>query len=234
MPSQSRITPPGTASAVVTRKKRKPARERRVGIDADGAEEADEEGLAHGEPVERERHEQDEEEERAHHVVDARREVDARRPARSPRSRGCGSPGARASARTPRRAARPCAAEGVHALVERPQRPLEPEPAQQRPRARRAAAAPSGRRRRTRARSSRARTAARARGRRRRRSGRSRARSRPRRAGRVAAPPSPRSSRTIAGHVARAPGWRREVSTTRTASPPIAVGRICPAAYETK
>src|SRR5688500_8261038 len=54
-------------------------REGGIGIDADGAEEADEEGLAHRDPVQRDRHEQDQEEERAHHVEDARREVDADR-----------------------------------------------------------------------------------------------------------------------------------------------------------
>src|SRR5215210_5091373 len=58
--------------------------ERLVGVDADVAEEADEEGLPHGEAVERERHEQDEEEDRSHHVVDPGREVDPDRPRRRP------------------------------------------------------------------------------------------------------------------------------------------------------
>ena len=60
----------------MTRKKRKPGGERLVGVDADAAEEADEERLADREPVERERDEQHEEEERAHHVVDPRPELD--------------------------------------------------------------------------------------------------------------------------------------------------------------
>ena len=50
-----------------------------VRVDADVAEEADEERLSHGEAVERERDEQDEEEERPHHVVDPRRELDPHR-----------------------------------------------------------------------------------------------------------------------------------------------------------
>ena len=61
-----------------------PAGERGVGGDADAAEEADEEGFSHREPVERERDEQHEEEERAHHVVDARSEVDPDRPRGGP------------------------------------------------------------------------------------------------------------------------------------------------------
>src|SRR6187431_1156056 len=56
-----------------------PGRERLVGADVETAEEADEERLADGESVQRERHEHDEEEERPHHVVDADVEVDADR-----------------------------------------------------------------------------------------------------------------------------------------------------------
>ena len=51
--------------------------ERLVCRNPHAAEEADEECLANGDPVEGERHEQDEEEERAHHVVDPWAEVDA-------------------------------------------------------------------------------------------------------------------------------------------------------------
>src|SRR5215204_5479827 len=51
-------------------------RERLIGGHAELTEEADEERLAHGEPVQRERDEQDEEEERPHDVVDERREID--------------------------------------------------------------------------------------------------------------------------------------------------------------
>ena len=94
-PSQSRIAAPGSASATVTRKKRKPGRERLVGGDADAAEEADEERLAHGEAVERERDQQDEEEERAHHVVDARPELDPDRLPRRPDRRAPERPGSR-------------------------------------------------------------------------------------------------------------------------------------------
>src|SRR4051812_21965169 len=61
-----------------------PGRERAVGVDAHRAEEAHEERLADREAVDRERDEQHEEEHRPHDVVDPRRELDARRPAREP------------------------------------------------------------------------------------------------------------------------------------------------------
>src|SRR5919197_5279348 len=48
-----------------------------VGVDREVAEKADEERLPDREPVDRERDEHDEEEQRAHHVVGARRQVDA-------------------------------------------------------------------------------------------------------------------------------------------------------------
>src|SRR6266545_7052677 len=54
-------------------------RERGVGVNVQLAEEADEEGLAHGEAVDRERHEHDEEQQRAEDDVRANREVDADR-----------------------------------------------------------------------------------------------------------------------------------------------------------
>ena len=77
-------SPPGDGEGHRDEEEEEPGRERRVGGDADAAEEADEEGLPDGEPVERERDEQDEEEERAHHVVDARAEVDPDRPRGGP------------------------------------------------------------------------------------------------------------------------------------------------------
>src|SRR4051794_830269 len=55
------------------------ARERRVVAHAELAEEADEERLAHADPVDGERHEHDEEEERAEHHVRQQTEVDADR-----------------------------------------------------------------------------------------------------------------------------------------------------------
>src|SRR5580765_3117266 len=58
--------------------------ERLVGADAELAEEADEERLAHGESVDRERDQHHEEEERAHHVVRARRKIDPDRLAAQP------------------------------------------------------------------------------------------------------------------------------------------------------
>ena len=98
-PSQPRITAPGSASAIVTTKNRKPVANAASALDAELAEEADEERLAHGEPVDRERDEHDEEEQRPHHVV--RRAARGRRrpPSRSARSPARAPPGSRASAR---------------------------------------------------------------------------------------------------------------------------------------
>src|SRR3954469_22454157 len=53
------------------------AREGGVGIDSEVAEEADEERLAHADPVDGERNEHDEEEQRPEHDVREQREVDA-------------------------------------------------------------------------------------------------------------------------------------------------------------
>src|SRR5260221_8722520 len=61
-----------------------PGGEALVGGDARAAEEAHEEGLAHREAVQRERHKQDEEEQRPHHVVEARPDPDADRARGSP------------------------------------------------------------------------------------------------------------------------------------------------------
>src|SRR5215510_855993 len=58
--------------------------ERLVGADAELAEEADEERLAHREAVDRERDQHHEEEQRAHDVVRPRREVDPHRLAAQP------------------------------------------------------------------------------------------------------------------------------------------------------
>src|SRR3954462_11978534 len=66
------------------REEEETGREGLVGVHAEPAEEADEEGLAHGDPIDRERHQQHEEEQRAHHVVGPRREVDADRLPRAP------------------------------------------------------------------------------------------------------------------------------------------------------
>src|SRR5205809_4628842 len=61
-----------------------PGRERLVGAYPHLPEEADEERLAHREPVDRERDEHHEEEQRSHHVVRPRREVDPDRLAAEP------------------------------------------------------------------------------------------------------------------------------------------------------
>ena len=50
----------------------------------------------------------------------------------------------------------------------------------------------------------------------------------------VTAPPSARSSSTEPVIGVIWPGWRRDVSKIREASPPTEVGRIWPTAYETK
>ena len=62
---------PGSASRIVIRKNRKPHANASSGGDAELAEEADEERLAHAEAVDGERHEHDEEEQRAEHDVRA-------------------------------------------------------------------------------------------------------------------------------------------------------------------
>ena len=62
----------------------KPVANASSALDAEPAEEADEERLAHGEAVDRERHEHDEEEQRPEHDVGPDREVDPDRPARRP------------------------------------------------------------------------------------------------------------------------------------------------------
>src|SRR6266436_2634618 len=64
--------------------------ERRVGIDVELAEEADEERLAHGEAVDRERDEHDEEEQWAEDDVRANRQVDADRLGRRPDRKDAG------------------------------------------------------------------------------------------------------------------------------------------------
>ena len=76
------IASPGSASTSVITKKRKPQANACVGVDAELAEEADEERLAHAEAVDRERHEHDEEEQRPEHDVRPHREVDPDRAAR--------------------------------------------------------------------------------------------------------------------------------------------------------
>ena len=50
----------------------------------------------------------------------------------------------------------------------------------------------------------------------------------------VTAPPSDRSSRTEPVIGVICPGWRRDVSKIRDASPPTDVGSTWPTAYETK
>src|SRR5579884_707689 len=60
------------------------AGERRIGADAQLAEEVDEERLAHGEAVDRERHQHDEEEQRPEHDVGPDRELDPDRVRRGP------------------------------------------------------------------------------------------------------------------------------------------------------
>src|SRR6266496_1566806 len=68
---------PGQRERDRDEEEQEPGGERFVRADPEVAEEADEEGLANREAVDGERHEQDEEEERAHHVVRPRRELDA-------------------------------------------------------------------------------------------------------------------------------------------------------------
>ena len=121
----------------------------------------------------------------------------------------------------------------VDTVVEGPQRALEADTNEQ-GRTRASSGRAEREKKRTIAATCRRRMPPRARGTRRRRSARGRARTRPRRAARSRPRPSARSSSTIAVRSPDRPGWRFAVSKILTASPPIDVGRICPAVYETK
>src|SRR6266536_6321079 len=105
-------------------------RERRVGADVQLAEEADEERLAHGEAVDREGHEHDEEEQRAHHVVDARREIDADRLRGQPDGEHADGLDAERQHADPEQQPR-VVPVGVNPLVDRAQRPLDAQPLEQ-------------------------------------------------------------------------------------------------------
>ena len=71
------ITAPGKREEQRDEEVEEAGRERLVRAHADAAEEADEERLAHRQPVQRERNEHDEEEQWAEDVVDAGIEVDS-------------------------------------------------------------------------------------------------------------------------------------------------------------
>src|ERR1044072_1870040 len=106
-------------------------RNRLLLLHAELAEEADEEGLAYRDPVHRKRHEEDEEEQRPHHVVRPRREVDADGlPAHPDREHAHGLHDERQQEDPHDQP--DVAAEVVHALVERAQRTLELDTPQQR------------------------------------------------------------------------------------------------------
>ena len=79
--SQRITASPGSASRIVITKKRKPHANAGSAVDAEVAEEADEERLAHAEPVDGERDEHDEEEQRPEHDVRQQREMDPDRAA---------------------------------------------------------------------------------------------------------------------------------------------------------
>ena len=74
--STPRITAPGSDERDRHDEEQEPAGKRRLLVDPELGQEADEERLADREAVDRERHEDDEEEQRAHHVVGTRRELD--------------------------------------------------------------------------------------------------------------------------------------------------------------
>ena len=147
-------------------------------VDPELAEEADEERLANREAVDRERHEHDQEEQRAHHVVGPRRRGRRRRRGRPSRSRARAPPArASVSSEDPGHQA-DVPAEDVYAFVERRATAARP---RRRSSGTKRRSGPRARREKNmqrRGRSCRARTRPRSRGRRRRRSGRSRARSR--------------------------------------------------------
>src|SRR5579864_6082190 len=108
-----------------------PGRERRVGADAEVAEEADEERLPHPEAADRERHQHHEEEQRAEDDVRSDREVDANGAARRPDRE---DPGELREGRDRRdREQRPrMVAVPVDSLVGGPDRPLDPRLLQER------------------------------------------------------------------------------------------------------
>src|SRR6266487_1666801 len=104
--------------------------ERLVGVDAELAQEADEERLPDGKPVDGERHEQDEEEQRAHHVVRPRRELDSDRLSGHPdREHADGLNGERQDENAYQEAGVP--AVGVDAFIDRAHRPLDAEQAKE-------------------------------------------------------------------------------------------------------
>ena len=92
---------------------------------------ADEEGLPNGDPIDRERHEQDEEQQRPHHVIGPGREVDADGTAGHPDREHAHRLHAEGQERDPDHQP-DVTAKDVHALVQGAQRPFEPEAAQQR------------------------------------------------------------------------------------------------------
>src|SRR5438270_6640638 len=112
-----------------------PGREGLVGAHAQPTEEADEERLAHGDPVDRERHQQDEEEQRAHHVVGPWREVDPDRLTREPDRQHAHRLHGERQREDAEQEAR-MVAKAVDPLVGSAKRLLEPDPAQQRHRER--------------------------------------------------------------------------------------------------
>jgi hypothetical protein len=105
--------------------------ERLVGADADAAEEAHEERLPHGDPVERERDEHHEEEQRPEHVVDTRVEVDPDRLGGRPDGQDPHRLHHEGESQHLRQQAGVVAVV-VDALVEMPHRLLEPQAAEQR------------------------------------------------------------------------------------------------------
>src|SRR2546427_2613390 len=108
-----------------------PGREGAVGAYSQATQEADEERLANGDPVDGERHQKDEKEQRAHHVVRPRREVHLDRLAREPdreHTHGLDGEGEREHA-----AEEPgMVAVGVDPLVRRADRAVEPDEPEQR------------------------------------------------------------------------------------------------------
>ena len=81
---QSRIPAPGDRRRDRDGVEQKAGREGGVGVDAEAAQEGDEERLAHAEAVDRERHHHDEEEQRPEDHVDEQREVEPDRLAAEP------------------------------------------------------------------------------------------------------------------------------------------------------
>ena len=229
-PPTASITPPGSASATVTRKKRNPAANAGSASTPTLPRKLTKNASRTANPLSVNGTSRTRKKQRAHHVVDPRRELDPDRLRGRPDREHAHRLDREVKANSPQQAR--VTAEVLDAVVERAQRALEPD------------ARAAARRREQRPRASARRT------------GREHERAEDERAlepevgADVVAADREQEADGAEQHRRRAaeraleqddrgiaptrPGWRREVSRIRTASPPIEVGRTWPAVYETK